>query len=753
MNDVLWDFLNDFCQVYLDDILIYSKMRKKHRNHVKLVLSRLREAELQMNIRKCKFNVEETVFLEVIVSELNLRMNLSKVTVIVSWITLINLKKIQSFVKFVNFYCRFIKNFLKLVKSFTQLTRKNTFFVWNEVCVQVFDNLKKQVSSISVLRHFDLKRQAILKTDALNYVKGEILSQYNDEKVLHSMTFYSKSMILAEINYHIYDKKLLVIIWCFEHWRLKLKCIELLIQMFIDHQTLKIFMKNKQLSQRQVNYLNILLKFNFQIIFRSGKMNTKVDALIRMSLANVSESAQRLEDRFQTILTFNRVDVLSIESKANLYQWVWMINQTDEFCSKYRQAMNENKLKFHITKLKNCEIIDDVLFRKDLLWVSENMHTKLLQEVHDQSSISHLDNKRIIDLVQRFYYWSDHWATIQWYIWNCHACQRSKASRNSINKLHHSLSILQKRWKDIAMNFITELSLSEDYNFICTVICHLIKERHYVFCHWKDDNISVEETVWIMLWNVYWLHDLLSSIVSNRDSQFISTMWKSLCKRLRITASLFTVYHSEINDQSKQVNQDIERELRIYCNYMQNDWVKWISMMKFSDNFNIFSITSMTLFYFNKEFHFRMSFDSDTTDYKTTYERLEAKKANNIIIWMKELLNFDHQQLKKTKLIIEVQINKHRWNVIYEIDDWVWLSFRNVKTTRLCKDLKDKQLDLYQITVKVSIFYHLHLSVSMKHLHSMFSSKLLRPYLEDFLSEQHSELLEISIERVNMSVI
>ncbi len=135
MNDVLWNFLNDFCQVYLDDILIYSKMRKKHKDYIKLVLNQLREAELQMNIQKCKFNVEEMIFLEVIVSELNLRMNLSKVTVIVSWITSINLKEIQNFMKFVNFYHCFIKNFLKLVKLFTQLTRKNMSFVWNKICV------------------------------------------------------------------------------------------------------------------------------------------------------------------------------------------------------------------------------------------------------------------------------------------------------------------------------------------------------------------------------------------------------------------------------------------------------------------------------------------------------------------------------------------------------------------------------------------------------------------------------------------
>ncbi len=295
------------------------------------------------------------------------------------------------------------------------------------------------------------------------------------------------------------------------------------------------------------------------------------------------------------------------------------------------------------------------------------------------------------------------------------------------------------------MNFITELSLSEDYNIICTIICHLIKECHYVSCHWENNDISVEETIWIMLWNVYQLHDLLSSIVSNRNFQFILTMWKSLCKWLRITASLFTVYHLKINDQTKRVNQDIERELRIYCNYMQNDWVKWIFMMKFSDNFNIFSIISMISFYFNKDFHSRMSFDSDMIDYKIIRERLKARKADDIIIWMKKLLSFDRQQLKKTKLIIEAQINKHKRDVIYEIKNWVWLFFRNVKITKSCKDLKDKQLELYQIIVKARIFYHFHLSISMKHLHSMFNLKLLQSYSENFLSEQHVEFLKLII--------
>ncbi len=85
-----------------------------------------------------------------------------------------------------------------------------------------------------------------------------------------------------------------------------------------------------------------------------------------MSLANVFESAKWFEDRFQTIFIFDRVDILSIDSKSsansksevNLYQRVQLVNQMNEFCSKYKQAKNDNKLKLHSTKLKNCKIID-----------------------------------------------------------------------------------------------------------------------------------------------------------------------------------------------------------------------------------------------------------------------------------------------------------------------------------------------------------------------------------------------------------
>ncbi len=92
-------------------------------------------------------------------------------------------------------------------------------------------------------------------------------------------------------------------------------------------------------------------------------------------------------------------------------------------------------------------------------------------------------------------------------------------------------------------------------------------------------------------------------------------------------------------------------------------------MMKFSKNVNIFSIILMTSFYFNKNFYLRISFDSDTINYEITRARIKARKIDDITVKMKELLIFDREQLKKIKINIKAQINKHRRDIIYKIND------------------------------------------------------------------------------------
>ncbi len=314
INDVLFNCLHKFCQTYLNDILIYSKILKEHRTHVKEVLDKLREVDLQIDIDKCKFKIQKISFLELLIFINDLRMNSRKVDVIRSWKVSRSLIHVQIFIDFCNFYRRFIKNFLKIIRLMIKLTRKNHLFEWTEICQTIFEELKQQMMTVLILKHFDSIKEAILKTNFLNYVNDEVLSQYDDEDILHSMIFYSKNMIFAECNYEIYDKKLLIIICCLKHWCFELKCTDILIKIFINHLNLKYFMMIKELIRRQTRWAEKLSEYNFKIIYQSRKQNLKVDALIRMSdVKSVEANDDRKLYQHQMLLSEDRFELQSIE--------------------------------------------------------------------------------------------------------------------------------------------------------------------------------------------------------------------------------------------------------------------------------------------------------------------------------------------------------------------------------------------------------------------------------------------------------
>jgi len=744
MNDVLFDYLHQFCQAYLDDIIIYSKTLKEHKRHVRLVLHRLQEAGLQMNINKCEFHVQETSFLGLLLSIEGLKMDLRKVQAVVEWPTPTNLTQVQSFVGFCNFYRRFIKDFSKIVRSLVRLTQKEVIFEWDQACQTAFDHMKKRMTEAPILRHFDQNREAILETDSSDYVNGGILSQYDDEGTLHPMAYYSKNLSPAECNYEIYDKKLLAIIRAFEHWRPELELTELPIKMFTDHQALTPLMKDKELSRRQMRWVQKLADFNFKIMYRPGKQNIKADALTRRA-DSVPRSPEDERCRYQrtTILTPDRMEIADLEEEENgepIYRLVLEANRINEDCILLREVVLKDEAQYEDTKLRDCRVQNGILYRGDLLWVpsDEHLQMKLIREVHDQPSIGHPGILRTVKVIRRYYYWPSMRKTIGRYIRNCYICQRSKAPRDKSNELLHPLPIPEQRWKDIAMNFITGLPPSEGKNAILTVICRLSKERHYIPCFTDDEGTTAEKTAELMLQWIYRIHGLPDSIVSDRGPQFTSILWKSLCKRLGINLRLFTAYHPQTDGQSERANQDVERYLRSFCSYMQDDWAKLLPMAEFADNNALSSATSSTPFFLNKDFHPRMSFEPDVIEYGSSRERLQAAKAENISENMNKTLKFARESLAKTREQMMKQANKHRKEVDYEAGSKMFLNERNIVTARPSKKLDDKMLGPFTNLGPVDSSYKLELPESMR-VHDVFHPDLLRPAADDPLPGQKNE--------------
>ncbi len=287
--------------------------------------------------------------------------------------------------------------------------------------------------------------------------------------------------------------------------------------------------------------------------------------------------------------------------------------------------------------------------------------------------------------------------TVDWYIRNCYVCQRSKIFKDKSNELLQSLSIFEQRWQNIVINFIIDLSDSYNHNVILTVICRLLKERHYISCIIDDEDITVEKTAAMLLQWVCQTHDLSNFIVFDRDSQFIFILWKFLCKQLSISLRLFIVYHSQIDDQSEQVNQNVKRYLRFFCLYMQNDWFKWLFMIKFINNNILSSIIFLTFFFMNKNFHSRMSFDSDIIEYESTRERLQIIRVENIFDHMNKTLIFAREALIKIRKWMMKQANKHRKKINYKIESKMFLNERNIVTARFFKKLNDKMLNSFKV--------------------------------------------------------
>ena len=226
INDVLEpDILDVFGTAYMDDILVYSQTLKEYWNHVKLVLSRLRYASLQVDISKCDFEVHQVKYLGLIIQSAtedgrpgSVSMDPAKTDAIKEWKPPASLKEVQSFIAFANFYHQFIKDFAKLASPLTALTKKNVAFKWETPEQHTFESIKKAFSTAPILQHFDPEKECVVETDASDYISGAVLSQPDHEGVLHPVAFLSHHHLPAECNYEIYDKELLAIVHAFEEW-------------------------------------------------------------------------------------------------------------------------------------------------------------------------------------------------------------------------------------------------------------------------------------------------------------------------------------------------------------------------------------------------------------------------------------------------------------------------------------------------------------------------------------------------------
>ena len=217
----------------------------------------------------------------------------------------------------------------------------------------------------------------------------------------------------------------------------------------------------------------------------------------------------------------------------------------------------------------------------------------------------HQDSSKIIERISRIYYFSKIRKQIENIIRKCDICIWMKHRRHRLYELLKSFSTSNRAWKSIALNFIVKLSKSKKkvtrtmYDSILMITDRLIKYEY--FLSYKKATFA-ENLTYTFLRTIVANHELSDEIISNRDKLFTSKFWKSLMNQLKIHHKLSTAYHSQMNEQTKRINQTLKQYLRCYINYRQNDWVQLLSIAQLTFNNTMTKVISMSSFFANYEF-------------------------------------------------------------------------------------------------------------------------------------------------------
>nr|GEX78504.1 putative reverse transcriptase domain-containing protein [Tanacetum cinerariifolium] len=175
MNRVCKPYLDEFVIVFIDDILIYSKNMKEHKEHLKVIMELLKKEELYVKFSKCEFWIPKVQFLGHVIDSQGIQVDPAKIESIKDWASPKTPTKIRQFLGFAGYYRRFIEGFSKISKSMTKLTQKGIKFDWGEKQEAAFQLLKKKLCSAPILTLPEGSKDFVVYCDASHKGLGVVL--------------------------------------------------------------------------------------------------------------------------------------------------------------------------------------------------------------------------------------------------------------------------------------------------------------------------------------------------------------------------------------------------------------------------------------------------------------------------------------------------------------------------------------------------------------------------------------------------
>ena len=298
MESCLGELHLEWCIIYLDDIIIFSKNPDNHLTRLRGVFEWLAKAGLKLKPSKCKFFKSNLKYLGHIVSRDGKATDPRKIEAIKNWPKPNTVTEVRSFTGFTNYYRHFIKGYVKIARPLHELTsgengkKKNYRVNWTEWCQESFDSLKKICSECPVLAYADYTKPFVLHTDASTMGLGAVLYQKQEDGKERVIAYASHTLNRAEHNYDAHKLEFLALKWSVTD-RFHEYLYGATFEVFTDNNPLTYILSTAKLDAMGHRWVASLGPYNFKLHYKPGKLNVDADSLSRINWHTIDPTQVR----------------------------------------------------------------------------------------------------------------------------------------------------------------------------------------------------------------------------------------------------------------------------------------------------------------------------------------------------------------------------------------------------------------------------------------------------------------------------
>lgn len=715
-SDIKFKYVINFC----DDIIIYSKDKYSHLEHVKEVVKRLSDNNLTVNVSKARLFCNEISFLGNVIKNNTVTIDQDRTVNVRRFPPPKTVRQVMQYLGMTGFFSKYIKDYASICEPLYKLKRKNVKFVWSPECQSAFETLKNCITNPPVLQLADFNKPFVLMTDASNNAAGGCLMQENDKGDLLPIAYYSKKFTESERKFTTYEKEALSVILCMEKWHEFLEVRPF--KLFTDNESLSYVLNTKRKIGRLARWVERLLNIPFSVEFKRSEDNQLADALSRMfdDGCETNDRAEQCEQSGSNSVNVVKIDLQKIgpdsenilpmrsqkridigNSSSNRHFWNLISDIPLAFTDLKQHQLEDFHCNQIIESIKNKTNSECFYLKNDVLMYKTNNSSKgqiylplklvnlVFNFFHTSVVGGHPGIVRSQKKICYYFYRPDLNALIKERVKNCKICTMSKSMQRKYEGQLISAPI-DSAMKCLFIDLIGPLPRSKMGNQYLLVIVDGFTKYLWLTplrdCTTKQISSKLENLVF----NNFGVPEI---VVTDNASYFRSHSFKQFTFKNFITHRTIAPYRAASNRCERYI-RDVTTLLRCYYQNCQNLWDNSLGYLQCSLNTAVNSSTGFTAFslMFNHPCHNSLSNIWKLHDLISDNVSLEQRKENLIkaVNNVKRSVQINSQRKKYL-----YPYNKHPYNLGSIV--YIKTHFQSSKINNFSKKLAPRYVGPYCI--------------------------------------------------------